>query len=155
MIRCFRLSSWQYPVNTGTGAALFGGRWNPVGTPVIYASANPSLAVLEVLVHFSRLPRGFVLTEIEVPTEVEIEAVDAAQLPADWDSLAPTSATQRFGSSWVNEARSAVLAVPSSIVPMDRNLIINPGHADFRKIRFLQPIPFRFDPRLKTESSNG
>ena len=75
MTRCYRLSSGRYPSNSGKGAAIAGGRWNPVGVEAIYAAATASLAALEVMVGFSVLPRDFVLTEIHIPAEVAIESV--------------------------------------------------------------------------------
>jgi hypothetical protein len=69
------LSSGKYPSNDGTGAALDGGRWNPRGVEVVYAAATASLAALEVLVHFSVLPRDFVLTEIHIPAAAVIESI--------------------------------------------------------------------------------
>lgn len=66
MISLGRVSSARFPAKSGTGAALYGGRWNRVGTPVIYAAQSTSLAALEVLVHFSALPKDHVLTEIRV-----------------------------------------------------------------------------------------
>ena len=149
MISCYRLSTSRYPSNSGRGAALAGGRWNPIGMEAIYAAATPSLAVLEVLVHFSTLPHDHVLTEIEIPTRVSVETVRAKDLPVDWQALSPKPMTQEFGRRWANELRSAVLVVPSSIMPMERNYVINPLHPDFFEIKFLPSTAFRFDPRLK------
>jgi RES domain len=61
-----RLSSNRYPANSGAGAALHGERWNPIGTPAIYCAENRLLAALEILVHYSVLPRGFVMTRIGI-----------------------------------------------------------------------------------------
>jgi RES domain-containing protein len=116
---------------------------------VVYASTSPALAVLEILVHYSVLPRDFVLTPIKVPRGVLIEEVPAEHLPSHWNSPSPVKATREFGRRWANEKRSAVLSVPSSIVPVDRNFLINPLHPDFRRIVFLPPEPFYFDQRLK------
>ena len=145
----FRLSSGKYPGNSGKGAALHGGRWNPTGLEVVYAAASASLAVLEILVHFSVLPRDFVLTEIRIPASVLIEIIDEHGLPTGWDGCSPAAETQEFGRTWVIERRSAVLSVPSVIVPSDRNYVLSPSHPDFGKIQFLPPRPFRFDTRLK------
>lgn len=149
MIRCYRLLARRHSSNSGRGAALAGGRWNPKGIQAIYAAATPSLAVLEVLVHFAVLPRDYVLAEIEIPTEVAVETLRTKDLPRGWQSCAPNPATQEFGRRWAFELRTAVLSVPSSIVRIERNYVINPLHRDFSKIRFLPSRPFRFDPRLK------
>jgi len=149
VIRCYRLSSGRYPSNSGKGAAIAGGRWNPTGVEAIYAAASPSLAALEVLVRFSVLPHDFVLTEIHIPAEVAVESVADHNLPPGWQALSPVPATQEFGRRWATEMRSAVLSVPSSIISLERNFVMNPFHPSFLLIEFLPSEPFRFDPRLK------
>jgi RES domain-containing protein len=149
VISLYRISSALFPTNSGAGAAQFGGRWNRVGTEVIYAAQTASLAALEVLVHYSVLPKNHVMTEIQIPDSLEILRWEEDALPAGWKSDVPVSETQDLGEIWVREGRSAVLSVPSSIIPRERNFIINPAHSDFRQIIFLPPLPFRFDPRLK------
>jgi RES domain-containing protein len=144
-----RLSSSRFDANSGAGAALFGGRWNPIGMQAIYAAESRSLAALEVLVHFDVIPRDFVLTEIAIPSEVEILEIQARELPAGWDAELVAAATQEIGSRWASEGRSAVLSVPSSVVHLERNFVINPLHPGFGTILFSPAAPFRFDARLK------
>ena len=115
---------------------------------MIYTSATASLAVLEVLANYSVLPRDFTLTEIQIPETVAIEYVTDDRLPAGWNSSKPISETQELGGRWARESRSLVLSVPSSLIPAERNFVINPAHADFAQIEFLPPAPFLFDPRL-------
>jgi len=136
---CFRLSSGRFPSNAGDGAALYGGRWNPKGVEVIYAAATISLAALEVLVHFSVLPDDFVLTQIRIPASVGIEVVSSQQLPQGWNGFVISPATQDFGLKWATHLRSAVLSVPSAIVPAERLFVLNPKHPDFSRIQFLAP----------------
>jgi hypothetical protein len=81
----------MYPSNVGVGAALEGGRWNPKGIEVVYAAAATAL---EVLVHFSVLPRDFGLTEIQMPPAVVIESLGERDLPAGWNSFSPSPITQ-------------------------------------------------------------
>jgi RES domain-containing protein len=119
----------MYPSNAGMGAAAQGGLWNPRGIEVVYAAATTSL---EVLVHFSVLPRDFVLTEIQIPPTVVIESLHEKDLPAGWDSLSPWHITQEIGRRWAVQLRSAVLSVPSAIVPAERNYVLNPNHPDFK-----------------------
>lgn len=149
MTTLFRLSSSRFPADSGIGTARYGGRWNRIGTEVIYAAQTASLAALEVLVHYSVLPKDHVLTEIQIPDGMKILRWEEDALPAGWKSETPTSETQDLGDKWIQEGRSAVLSVPSSIIPNERNLILNPAHPEFRRIRFLPPVSFQFDPRLK------
>jgi RES domain-containing protein len=146
---CFRLSSGRHPANVGIGAALHGGRWNPKGVEAIYAAATISLAAMEVMVHYAVLPRDFVATEIHIPATVAIEMVSPQGLPPGWNAPSPPVATQNFGRMWTTELWSAVLRVPSAIVPAEWIYVLNPRHPDFQRIEFLPPSPFGFDLRLK------
>ena len=149
MIEMYRLHSSRYPANDGTGAAANGGRWNPKGTEVIYAAASRSLAVLEILVHYSVLPRDFVITPISIPDSVPIMDVPDSVLTAGWNQPTPIPTTQEYGRTWITANSSAVLIVPSAVMPLERNYVLNVRHPDFRKITFGQSEPFPFDPRLK------
>jgi len=145
----YRLSSAKYPANSGAGAARFGGRWNKVGVQAIYAAESRSLAALEVLVHYEVIPRDFVVTELRIPDDMNISIVEVATLPFGWDGESISPGTQEIGDRWVIEAGSAVLSVPSSVVPNERNFVINPLHPDFGSIEFSSSVPFRFDSGLK------
>jgi len=149
VISVYRLSSARYPATSGAGAAKYGGRWNRIGTQAIYAAQSVSLAALEVLVHYSILPRDFVLTEIQIPDARRVQSLKQDAFPIGWDSETVISATQDIGESWVREGRSAILSVPSSIIPSERNFVLNPAHPAFQKVSFLPPVPFQFDRRLK------
>jgi RES domain-containing protein len=149
VIEAYRLHSSRYPAIDGIGAALNGGRWNPKGTEVIYASASRSLAALEILVHYSVLPRDFMITPIYIPNTVMIVDVPAAVLTAGWDQPIPMPATQEYGRIWTSANSSAVLRVPSSVVPNELNYVLNVLHPDFKRIAFGPSAPFHFDPRLK------
>jgi RES domain-containing protein len=129
-----------YPVFDTGGAVLRAGRWHLRGTRVVYAAQHVSLAVLETLVHANsqNLPPKL-MTAIEVPNGVSIED---APLMAMADS-------QVFGSKWVSEARTAVLAVPSVVVQgMELNFVLNPAHPEFQKITHGAAQLFAFDARL-------
>ncbi len=136
-------------MNSGQGAALYGGRWNRVGTPVIYAAQSASLAALEVLVHYSILPQDHVLTEIRIVENLAMLRVEEENLPGGWDGDPPIPETQAIGEAWVREGRYAILSVPSTVIPGERNFVLNPVHPEFARIHFEQPLLFRFDPRLK------
>jgi RES domain-containing protein len=150
----FRLHSSKYPANNGKGAALEGGRWNRKGTEAIYTSSSRALAILEVLVHYSVLPRDFVMTEIMIPVNVNIVKVEdtgaadvkwAPDLGSTWTPDMPVSRSQEIAAG----ISAAVLSVPSAVLLSDRNYVINPAHPKFHLIKFSDPEPFQFDPRLK------
>jgi RES domain-containing protein len=135
----------------GEGARQLGGRWNSVGTPVIYTAATVSLAALELLVHadVEDMPSGYVVIPVDIPKSLRIESVEQADLPDHWRGCAPyPRECQRLGDDWVASRRTVVLTVPSVVVPRERNYLLNPAHPDFRKLVIGKPENFKFDERL-------
>jgi len=130
------------------GASIYGGRWNHKGTPVIYAAQSRALCALEVLANAGELASDYVVTPIEVPDDVAVTTRSIGTLPNAWDSGQPTNASRAIGSDWINALTSAVLVVPSAIIPQEYNYVLNPRHPDFSRMRFLRAEPFRFDDRL-------
>ena len=133
---------------SGEGASKSGGRWNSRGVAVIYTSESESLAALETLVHIgtgSRIRFSIVRLNFD---KAMVETLALSALPPNWKSEPPGPATKQLGDAWVKAARSAILAVPSVIIPSGLNYVLNPKHPDFSKIAFGKPKPFAFDPRL-------
>jgi RES domain-containing protein len=131
---------------SGEGARRYGGRWNSPGLRIVYASDSLSLAALETLVHINPYtPMAFVYFALEWPADITEEI---ASPPTGWDISPSGPASQRVGDAWCEAGRSAVLAVPSVLVPAQRNFLLNPGHPDFSQIKIHPPQPFTFDPRL-------
>jgi RES domain-containing protein len=149
VIEVYRLHSGRYPANNSKGSAINGGRWNPKGIEVIYTSASRSLAVVEILVHYSVLPSDFLMTPIIVPDGVSILEVPETVLTPGWDHPTPLPTTQEYGERWVSSSSSAVLRVPSAIIALERNYVINVLHPQFHEITFGRGEPFRFDSRLR------
>ena len=131
----------------GDGAALRGGRWNSPGTRVVYAAENASLAALETVVHLGDHPvvRDYLLFGIELD---DAFIQDADDLPRDWAADPAPPAAAAIGDRWVDEDASVALRVPSAIVDVDHNVLLNPTHADFAAVEIAAPRPFRLDPRL-------
>jgi RES domain-containing protein len=88
-----------------------------------------------------------VLIAVDVPDNLAIRTINETDLPTLWKSS--TNFTKDFGKAWVNDNTSAVMSVPSAVVPNENNYLLNPEHPDFSKITFSAPQPFVFDPRLK------
>jgi RES domain-containing protein len=134
---------------SGEGAEKAGGRWNSRGRAIVYASGTLSLAALETLVHISPLaPFKYVAFRIEFDAAL-VEKASLDTLPPNWDAEPPGQSSMAFGDEWVLQARSAVLEVPSAIIPIEFNYLLNPSHPDFRKISIGKPEYFTFDPRLR------
>ncbi|HEV7404973.1 MAG TPA: RES family NAD+ phosphorylase [Chthoniobacteraceae bacterium] len=132
---------------TGEGAARTGGRWNSRGNRVVYASSTTSLAALENLVHLNP-PILFSYVAFRIRFDPALLEKIAHPWPADWREQPPPPSTMAIGDRWVREARSAVLEVPSVIIPGEVNYLLNPAHPDFPKILIRKAAPFAFDPRL-------
>ena len=128
---------------------MTGGRWNHIGTAMIYCGTTTSLCCLEVLVHSDALPANKVSIEIDVPDNLTIYSLSASELPPNWNDVVAPSETKQLGTDWVKSGTTAVLCVPSAVVPNERNYLLSPAHPDFGRITFAAPVPFPFDPRLK------
>lgn len=128
---------------------MHGGRWNEKDVPVIYAAASPSLAALEYLVHLPIVlaPRDLSICRFDLPDGVSVKKVKKSSLPSDWKSSPPVVDTQEIGTRWANGGKSLLLFVPSVLVPEESNVLINPLHPEFRKIK-KRVEPFVFDQRL-------
>ena len=134
----------------GQGARLYGGRWNSPGTAIVYTAQSEALAVLELLVHLQA--SHFLHSYSSIPARFDdalVEVVAARSLPASWRDYPAPSALQQIGDRWAAEGRSAVLRVPSVIVPAEVNYLLNPGHRDFATIAIGRPSRFQFDRRLR------
>jgi RES domain-containing protein len=116
----------------------------------VYCAPNPASALLEVLVHarvdIEDLPVSFRYLEIEAPDTLAIEDVDTSALPKSWRT--DLLATRRAGDRWLQSSRTALLRVPSVIVPATWNVLINPRHPDNVQIRALRTLSHGLDPRL-------
>ena len=148
MIESWRIDRKLYRATafTGEGARLYGGRWNSQGVSVVYTAEHRSLAMLEILVHL-RKPKDYELYSVKFDESL-VQELAAQNLPRNWDVEPPTSDTQEIGDNWVMSASSAVLSVPSAVVPEERNYILNPRHPDFKQFQIDGPFPCYFDPRL-------
>ena len=134
---------------SGEGAQRYGGRWNSRNVRVIYASEHQSTAALEVFVHNKPFNPNekYKAFHLEWPDSLT-EQFPAEKLPANWRIFPAPLEIKEIGDRWVQERRSAVLALPSVISPAETNFLLNPEHRDFKRIRIAPPTDFEFDSRL-------
>lgn len=122
---------------------------------ITYTSDPLALARLEVLVHcdFELLPSNLVAVEIDVPAEIQVNALTILALPCAWCRYPAPRTFQQLGNSWLDEAATVVvLRVPSPVVPTECTYLINLAHPHFKAIRVVRRFKFAFDERLTFES---
>lgn len=149
----YRISSTKYANDlSGTGAGLYGGRWNPRGVSLLYTASSISLACLEYMAHNFHVMQTttMCLSKIEIPDDSSIQEIPKNELPKDWreKSYEPFT-TQQLGLAFSEHAQDYVLKVPSAIVPDEYNYLLNPLHPlHNQSIIKEQIIPFHMDNRL-------
>ena len=151
MIVAWRLEKKKYEADAmkGEAARQYPGRWNSLDVPMVYTCGAASLAVLEVRVHVGPEGEGipYALFRIEIAGNL-IKSVSGRSLPPDWRQNPPPSSTQMLGARWAKNCDSAVLRVPSVIVPDEFNYLINPLHKDYSKIKKITKQDYFLDSRL-------
>jgi len=137
---------------SGAGARSTGGRWNEKGVPVVYTSETRALACLETVVHLAAggLPLNRYLVAVTIPDDIwaAAQTMDVSGLPVGWDAEPAARASIRFGTDWLRSGRSALLVIPSVIVPEESNVLINPLHAASAGITAAKVRRWLYDPRL-------
>jgi RES domain-containing protein len=151
VIKAWRIVKTRFASSAfdGEGARKFGGRFNSVGVPVVYTAGSRSLAILEMLVHTGdgNVLSSYSLCSVEFEAAL-VEKLEPANLPANWQDDPPPPEALALGDDWVSSSRSAVLQVPSAIVPDENNYLINPNHPDFPRLKIGTPEPISLDKRL-------
>lgn len=145
-MRLWRISN--HASLSGDGGLYVSGRWHTRGGRVVYLADHPASALLEVMVHLEidaeDLPSHYQLLGVEVPDDLRIDAI--GNLPDDWREQ--TALTRAQGDAWIGHVTSALLRVPSAIVPEGANYLLNPAHADAARISIATALRAAFDPRL-------
>lgn len=151
IVTAWRITHQKYANTafTGEGAKLFGGRWNPPGYAAIYVSDSLSLAILELIVHLD--DDRDIESYVAIPVEFEdsqVFCLPKEDLPENWATLPISDRTQQIGKNWLVNNKSLILKVPSSIVPQDKNFVINPLHPNYSSLKIGQPQSVHIDPRI-------
>jgi RES domain-containing protein len=153
MATVWRLSSPTYAyLLDGEGNRVTGARWNLPGRPMVYTSSHLSLSVLEVFVHFSselrdNLPE-MVAVRVHVPDDAGTREISSTQFESLMAAPDPLAVCQATGDQWLADCVELVLKAPSVLIPEELNVMLNPMHAEMRRVRVEGSRPFRFDPRL-------
>ena len=127
-----------------------GGRWNSSGVRAVYASQHLAMAAQEKFVHLPRpLPKGSRFVKFSLRFGgLAVTRLIVADLPPDWRAEPVPASTQALGDAWIAAGKTAILAVPSVLIPEETNYVLNPAHPDFPKIEISPAEPFTFDPRM-------
>lgn len=147
----YRITGKKYSNDlSGTGAAMFGGRWNKKGTPVLYTGESKEIALLETIVHTPPMlvPDLDILT-LEIPDNsiTELKIID---LPKNWANYPAPSILAEYGEDCIKRGETLALKVPSCIIQSASNYILNCKHFDFVNIKLLEHKDFHFDSRLNS-----
>ena len=147
-MRLWRIS--DFADLSGQGGLLAPARWHSRLSRIVYLADHPAAALLEVLVHLEvdadEFPDIFQLLAIDAPDDIAFEALDRARLPGNWAQ--DFSVTGSTGDDWLETARSALMQVPSAIVPAALNWLLNPAHPDAARVVIADVVRAPFDPRL-------
>ena len=143
-----------FPSLDGKGGLKAHGRWHTKGQPIVYTSDAPAGALVELMVNLDvdpdELPESYHLLSIEIPDPIKPRGV---RMKSGWQERVAESRTK--GDAWLSGGDSAVLRVPSAIVPDSYNFLINPKHPDAARIKVQTSKPFVFDPRLFERTGKG
>lgn len=137
---------------TGEGARRYGGRWNSPGVPAIYTASSLALGLLEVMANARRVgvPPGYAYCEVDIPDDIHTEHIDIAVLPVAWHVFPAPPELQSIGDAWLRAGEAVALFVPSAIVRIEPNVILNPAHADFARLRTGPACDLPVDDRLRS-----
>jgi RES domain-containing protein len=133
---------------SGSGARLYGGRWNSEGKPVVYLASSRSLAVLESLAHLNptNMPDDFCMVSLDAPNSVT--ELDVKILPKNWNEYPEQNILKQIGNRFLQQNNQLFLKVPSALVNEEFNYLMNPLHKLASSVKIITKKPFSFDERL-------
>jgi RES domain-containing protein len=140
----------DHPKLDGIGGLMASGRWHTQGSLIVYCAPNPATSLVELLVHIEidpdDLPKTVPYLEIEAPDDLSLETVDLTTLGRNWERNAPV--TRHAGDEWLRSGRTALLRVPSAVVPATWNILINPRQPKSAAVRVVRTHRHGIDARL-------
>jgi len=140
----------NYEALDGRGGLLASARWHTQGHPIVYLAGSPAGALVEVLVNLeldaARLPGNYTLLKAEAPDDIQVRRVEVASLPEGWRNDLTVSRSR--GDKWLASGESALLDVPSAILPETFNVLLNPSHPDAGRIRVVWYQAYPYDRRF-------
>lgn len=148
----FRIARERYVRDlSGEGARLYGGRWNRRGTALLYTAESRSLAVVEFLVHvpIALAPDDLRIARLALPRDAEADELKPDRLPPGWNRYPAPVALADMGSDWARANKKLILKVPSAVVAGERNILLNPAHKLFPKVKVLDVEPFEAIGRMR------
>ena len=140
-MKVFRISRTQHIKDlSGSGARVYGGRWNHKGTSIIYTSENRALATVEYLVHvpLSIVPTDLCLATLQIPDEIISKELVISDLPSNWQDYPAPLKLAELGTNWAKARESLLLRVPSAVVDHEFNILINPLHPEISHVGIVQ-----------------
>lgn len=146
----YRLTKAAY-ADTAFRGSRGRGRWHEQGVPMVYTADQPATALLETLVHAGRadlVTAEYVLFRIELDEDAHVLTLPSDALPPDWQAWPWPASTQQIGTFWHERGDSVALSVPSAVVPMHRNTLLNIQHPHFGDLTIDGPTAFPIDTRL-------
>lgn len=153
---CWRLTAQNLALcwDSGSGAAKEGGRWNPIGYPVVYCCADPATAILEVAVHTSfhsidTATHVLVCAEILDVSNVHVVMPEDIPNPNWLVPGTPSNGQQEFGKSCLDS--HPFIMIPSAVTALSWNLLFNPARSRGLYRELAQKV-FAMDTRLNPPS---
>ncbi len=140
----------NHAILDGRGGLYAPGRWHSQGKPVVYLASTPASSLIEILVHLEvregAFPKNYQLLKLDIPETVSRDCIQETQLDDGW--VGDTRISRFAGDRWLASAQSALLEVPSAIIPETTNWLLNPLHPDAARIRIEWARPYPYDGRL-------
>lgn len=142
---------------SGKGAAIEGGRWNEAEVPAVYLGLSPAICCLETFVHQAHrpvIPMKISVLELPEDKTLYLEPL-LEELPEGWASLPADRPSMSFGTAWLNRNEQLGLILPSAVLPLERNIMLNPRHPAMARVKIVEMIDFTYDERMFISRPSG